>query len=199
MPRADFFTRFGLFVARGFFDPDLCTNIRRELHSAHERLGTIGKERTIDPRIRSARWRKACPETRLLVNSRLEELRPILARHFSLALSGLEHVQFLCYSTGDFYRAHQDVSDEKDAPTVMRDRKVSVVVFLNATAEQATPSAYGGGSLTFYGLIPDSRWQSVGFGLEGEAGLLVAFRSDLVHEVTPVTHGERYTLVSWYY
>jgi SM-20-related protein len=48
-------------------------------------------------------------------------------------------------------------------------------------------------------LVRDPRWQSVGFGVEGEEGLLIAFRSDLLHEVTPVTHGERYTLVSWFY
>jgi SM-20-related protein len=32
----------------------------------------------------------------------------------------------------------------------------------------------------------------------GEPGLLVAFRSDTVHEVLPVTHGERFTVVSWF-
>jgi predicted 2-oxoglutarate/Fe(II)-dependent dioxygenase YbiX len=34
--------------------------------------------------------------------------------------------------------------------------------------------------------------------LEAEPGTLVAFRSETTHEVTPVTHGERYTIASWY-
>jgi predicted 2-oxoglutarate/Fe(II)-dependent dioxygenase YbiX len=29
-------------------------------------------------------------------------------------------------------------------------------------------------------------------------GSLVAFRSETTHEVIPVTHGERFTVVSWY-
>jgi SM-20-related protein len=31
-----------------------------------------------------------------------------------------------------------------------------------------------------------------------EAGLLIAFRSEMLHEVEPVTSGERVTIVSWY-
>jgi SM-20-related protein len=34
--------------------------------------------------------------------------------------------------------------------------------------------------------------------LIGEPGLLVAFRSDVLHEVEAVTHGERYSIVSWF-
>ena len=29
-------------------------------------------------------------------------------------------------------------------------------------------------------------------------GTLVAFRAETTHEVTPVTRGERYAIVSWY-
>jgi len=28
--------------------------------------------------------------------------------------------------------------------------------------------------------------------------MLVAFRSETTHEVTPVTHGERYSIASWF-
>ena len=31
-----------------------------------------------------------------------------------------------------------------------------------------------------------------------EQGMLVAFPSELTHEVMPVTYGERYSIVSWY-
>jgi SM-20-related protein len=29
-------------------------------------------------------------------------------------------------------------------------------------------------------------------------GTLVAYRAETTHEVTPVTHGERFTIVSWF-
>ena len=55
-------------------------------------------------------------------------------------------------------------------------------------------------SLTFYGLMDDGvSGESVGLPLAGETGLLVAFPSHLVHSVSPVTAGERYTLVSWFF
>ena len=64
----------------------------------------------------------------------------------------------------------------------------------------AEPAGYSGGSLTFFGLMDDSpSGESVGLPLAGETGLLIAFPSHLVHSVSPVTAGERYTLVSWFF
>ncbi|MCA1578026.1 MAG: 2OG-Fe(II) oxygenase [Acidobacteria bacterium] len=36
------------------------------------------------------------------------------------------------------------------------------------------------------------------FHFVGERGTLIAFRAETTHEVTPVTHGERYSMVSWF-
>ena len=72
-------------------------------------------------------------------------------------------------------------------------------MFLNG-ATPGDPAGYSGGSLTFFGLMDDSpSGESVGLPLAGETGLLVAFPSHLVHSVSPVTAGERYTLVSWFF
>jgi SM-20-related protein len=49
----------------------------------------------------------------------------------------------------------------------------------------------------FYGLLEDPRTHGHGLAVEGEPGLLLAFRPDLLHEVTPVLHGDRYTIVTW--
>jgi predicted 2-oxoglutarate/Fe(II)-dependent dioxygenase YbiX len=32
----------------------------------------------------------------------------------------------------------------------------------------------------------------------GEEGLLVAFRAETLHEVRPVTHGVRFSVVTWF-
>jgi SM-20-related protein len=74
---------------------------------------------------------------------------------------------------------------------------VSIVVFLNGEGDPADDQSYTGGSLTFYGLMRDARADDRGFPVTGEAGLLVAFPSQLVHSVTPVTCGMRFTIVSW--
>jgi len=36
------------------------------------------------------------------------------------------------------------------------------------------------------------------YGLPGETGLLVAFAAETLHEVSPVTSGERFTIISWF-
>jgi predicted 2-oxoglutarate/Fe(II)-dependent dioxygenase YbiX len=47
--------------------------------------------------------------------------------------------------------------------------------------------------------MEDREGGSIGLPVTGEAGSLIAFPSDMVHEVTPVSRGERYTVVSWFY
>ena len=69
------------------------------------------------------------------------------------------------------------------------------MIFLSRQSAEPAPGAYGGGSLLLHG-------PHAGAGrsihLDGAPGALVAFRAETTHEVTPVTHGERYTVVSWY-
>jgi SM-20-related protein len=57
---------------------------------------------------------------------------------------------------------------------------------------------YGGGALTFYDLFDDPTGRSLGFPLQAEEGLLIAFRAEVPHSIAPVTHGDRYTIASWY-
>ncbi len=47
--------------------------------------------------------------------------------------------------------------------------------------------------------MENSVFGNFGLPLAGEPGLFIAFPPTLVHEVTPVTAGARYVLVSWYY
>jgi predicted 2-oxoglutarate/Fe(II)-dependent dioxygenase YbiX len=122
-----------------------------------------------------------------------------LEAHFGVTLSGCQLPSFLAYGKGDFYLAHRDNSDDPGAPEMSRERQISVIVFLNSQSEEPQEDSYGGGSLTFYGLMADPRAASWGFPLVGKPGLLIAFRSNLLHEVTPVTHGERYTIATWFF
>ena len=74
--------------------------------------------------------------------------------------------------------AHQDgntglVNLESD-----RTRKISVTIFLNNQSPISQPDCYEGGSLLF------SDWRTgVRQEVVGEAGMLVAFRSETTHEV----------------
>jgi SM-20-related protein len=100
-----------------------------------------------------------------------------------MSLTDCEPPQFLRYEKGDFFVRHQDGNDHQNDFDHLRIRRISIVGFLS--------DSFTGGSLTFYD-------QTTTFPLMGETGLLVAFKSDIFHEVVPVTSGERFTFVSWF-
>ncbi len=201
MPRGDFFRRFGLFVIEEFFDRDLCRDIRAKVDQAAHAEATVGSEKPdfeVDRKVRSVSWAKVDPPVVELVKSRLADVTPDLDRHFATALGGFQPPQFLHYREGDFYQAHRDSSAHADASPISKARRVSAVIFLNARSEDPEAGAYGGGALTFYGLFDDPVGQAIGFPLEANEGLLVAFKSETLHSVAPVTHGDRYTIATWY-
>jgi SM-20-related protein len=202
MPQADFFARLGLFVVRNFFGAEVCAELVADVRAGAGTAAEVRKAGTtyeVDEDYRRAHWVKVSAEARSLVNGRLKTVTPALASHFHVALAGFEPPLFLAYREGGFYRPHRDCAIDPTAPPHVQQRRVSVVVFLNGEAEGPAEDAYSGGALTFYGLLPDPRLKLHGLPLQGEAGLLVAFRSDLFHEVQAVTGGERYTIVSWFF
>ncbi len=184
---------FGLFVEESFLDDDLCARIRSEMRSADQApAGMIyGVEKRVDSDYRRTAQANVSTATIELVHGKCLTLGPRLSEHFGFQPESLEDPQFLRYTEGDFFRPHIDDSE-------LERRRLSLVVFLNDQSEQPQNHCYGGGALTLYGLIDDPRAAKIGIPLIGEAGLAVAFRSEVLHEVEPITHGERFTVVSWY-
>src|SRR2546425_4972873 len=198
MPTAEFLARFGLFVRKDFLEQELCTRCCREIDEAAQTKATIvrtNETEVLDETFRKVKWADVPATTVSLVEARLLALMPTLERHFNVTLTGCQPLDFLTYQEGDFFQVHIDGGD--DANHNHRERKVSVVIFLNGQAQQPAHDTYCGGSLTFYGLIDDPRWLTYGFPLNSEPGLLIAFRSETLHQVLPVTHGKRYSIVSW--
>jgi predicted 2-oxoglutarate/Fe(II)-dependent dioxygenase YbiX len=194
-----FFARFGLYIEPQLLDADTCARVRAAMDDAQQVEATIEDEGTyeVDRSHRKTRLAKVDPETLAIVRDGLNSLRDTLSRHFDLELEECEKPQFLVYEEGDFFRPHMDSSD-KDADEASG-RRVSAVIFLNETAQEPAPDAYGGGSLSFYGLLQDDpKGEGIGLPLVGSPGALVAFPSQTIHGVSPVTHGRRYTIASWF-
>lgn len=171
--------------------------IRSEMREADGDAATVtgaGSGRTATPTVRKATRVEISDEGRAAVTRVLEAQRPRIAAHFGRPLDGCEEPQFLRYGPGDHFVAHQDGNTPliRDAS---RFRKVSVVVFLSEQSEHPRANAFGGGSLVLHGPFsePDVR-----IPLAPAPGTLVAFPAETTHEVTPVTHGERLSIVSWY-
>lgn len=98
---------------------------------------------------------------------------------YGFKLSGFgEPLQLGKYSEGDHYSWHQD-----NGPGKFSIRKLSVVIQLSK------PEDYDGGELQFLGFED----QKVSSG----QGDMIVFPSFNPHRVTPVSRGERFSLVSW--
>ena len=145
-------------------------------------------------RVRHATQLAVSDATRRLVDRRLSDLTPALTERFEVALSAHEPPQFLRYETGGFFVAHQDGNTPLTRDRT-RDRRISIVIFLNAQTSENLPGDYTGGELVFHAPYPhvDLRHAVV-----GAPGSLLAFRSETTHEVTMVTGGERYTIATWF-
>ena len=165
-------------------------------------------------------------ETIAWIHERLLGELPALSEHFKLKLTDCEQPQFLVYRAGDFFVRHQDGNTDQLDFDHLRVRKISIVVFLNDAAgtsagskqefeagqearqklasgqefeaeQELGPGTFRGGALLFC-REGDAEHQPLTLPLWGETGLLVAFASETLHEVTPVTDGERFTIINFF-
>ena len=175
----------------GLLDESACDSLRGELQAAGGGAASLlgGEVRT---HVRKATRVAVSPAASGRVKSLLMQCVPRLERHFGLTLGECEAPQFLRYQTGDYFVAHQD----GNTPLIHDDsrfRKISLVLFLSRQSEEPAPDTYGGGDLVLHGPYPGPEIR-----LAPPPGTLVAFRAETTHEVIPVTHGERFTAVTWF-
>jgi SM-20-related protein len=191
----------GLFLVRDFLDPLACAAVRGEARAAAGHPAPVyieGAEGVVHEDVRKTTSLEVPTETIADVGRRLRELQGGIGSYFKLSLHDCEPPQFLRYGDGDFFVRHQDGDTDQLEFDHLRVRKVSVVLFLNGGGGEPSAETFGGGSLLIYRSKEETQAGPLVFDVAGEAGLLVAFRSDTVHEVAPVTRGERFTVVSWF-
>lgn len=112
-----------------------------------------------------------------LTDRLLQAIWKINDKCFGFNITGIfDSIQLTKYKVGDFYSAHRDCG-----PGKLRFRKISFTIQLS------DPADYKGGILDIYGQPA----------AETEQGTIIIFPSFMLHKVTPVTHGERFSLVSW--
>jgi predicted 2-oxoglutarate/Fe(II)-dependent dioxygenase YbiX len=194
MVTSDFLSRLGIFIRKGFLDAATCEILRKTADSSPGQPAIVadGNTETLDLYTRQTTQITVDEQTRHDLRARLLKLQPDLEKHFGIRLNDCELPRFLVYKKGDFFARHRDTNRDGDFSDAIRKRLVSIIVLLNGE------DMYSGGALTFYDLIPDPRLKSLGFPLQSEEGLLVAFSSKTLHEVQPVTSGIRYSIVTWF-
>lgn len=176
-----------------FLPEQVCAELRAELRAAGGGAAPLlGGE--VRSQVRRTTRIPVPPDTSSRIEPLLVYSIPVLQQHFGVTLTHFEAPQFLRYQTGDFFVAHQD----GNTPLIHDDsrfRKVSVVVFLSRYSETPASDTYGGGALVLH-----EPWNGRGrrVPLTPPPGTFLAFRAETTHEVLPVTHGERFTIVTWF-
>jgi SM-20-related protein len=198
MPPPRAFASLGLFVREAFLDDTTCARLVDAIVAdggEPAEVSAAGGQLAFDPTIRHAREVALDDGDHDRVAARVNAHLSELSEWAGVALEPCDELSALWYPPGAFYRAHVD-SGVTPEPSGLHRRRVSVVIFLNGgPSEVARP--FTGGRLRLYGLLDDEPLSDVGLDLEPERGTLVAFRSGLWHEVTPVETGDRFTIVTW--
>ena len=192
---------FNLFLLPGFLDPQVCADIKREAASSPTTPAPVyieGSTDLVHENVRRTTSLHPSDETMSHIHDRLCQQTTTLEDHFGVKLVDCERPQFLRYRKGDFFVRHQDGNSEQLEFDHLRIRRISIVVFLNDASAEPEADRFCGGSLNFYDNHDVQRPESSVFSLHGETGLLVAFAAETTHEVTPVTSGERFTIITWF-
>jgi predicted 2-oxoglutarate/Fe(II)-dependent dioxygenase YbiX len=204
MPNVALLGHLGLFVRRGFLSAESCRQIRAEMATA-ARISAMVRPSgepggILDHTTRRTGVASVSASTIATVEDQLRATLPALQEYFGVRLAGWQQPQFYIYEEGDFFLAHRD-SDPADpsAPDWIKARQVSVSIFLNDVRGNLDSEPHGGGALVFHGRRGDRAGEGFGIPLESEEGMFVAFRSDWIHEVKPVTSGRRYSIVTWFF
>jgi len=190
----------GIYTKEGFLNESACEMLMAEMRASDQEKAKIYDKdghHVLNEIKRRTQRVKVCDQTRVMVKERLLELAPVFAQRFGVEVTDCQDPTFLIYRPGDFFEPHQDYSAKSNAPDAVARRLISAVVFLNSEGAGEKEGEFTGGSLAFYGLLKDPRCQQIGIPVKATAGLLVAFRSNVFHQVTPVMKGERFSIAGW--
>lgn len=192
---------FSLFMKRDFLNSHACASIRSEAYSSPTTQAPVyieGSTELVHETVRKTTSFHPDAETISNIHDQLLQQKSFLEEYFRQQLTDCERPQFLHYREGDFFVRHQDGNTEQLEFDHLKIRRISIVVFLNGFSTEPKADTFDGGQLNFYDKDDNSAAEPWIFSLKGEAGLLVAFTADAVHEVKPVTRGERFTIISWF-
>jgi len=170
-------------VWAGELSSEVCDRIIEEGKVLAQQIATINKDNNIDSKFRDGKvawFNKGSWVDRLLSYYANETNN----KEWGFNLNNREQPQFTTYNENDFYTWHRDSDIESDIQ-----RKLSVTVQLSDI------NTYSGGDFKL-----KTCWgnKDVDLSTVKKRGSIFIFPSFLLHEVTPVSQGTRYSLVQWY-
>jgi len=170
------------------FSKEECNNIIEIGKSYNPKESWVGTEKSKISKnnfIRTSKtaWVPFNKETQWIFSRIAENVLEINNEFFNFDIRGFtEPIQFTHYHSKK--RGHYNYHVDSSTGSLVRKLSISV--------QLSTPN-YKGGDLE----IVTGAHKKDKFKMEREQGTLIVFPSYILHKVTPVTKGERYSLVSW--
>jgi SM-20-related protein len=195
-------TQLGIYTEDGFLERETCESLKAQVRAGSRERAKVyegGSDYVLNESRRSTFKVNVDEGFASSIRERLLAKCEEFTRRFGVEVVDCQEPTFLVYRPGDFFEPHRDHTQAPNAPDSITRRHVSAVIFLGDESAGGVDGEYEGGSLAFYGLLKVPRCRHVGIPVRGKAGMLVAFRPDVFHQVSPVTRGERFTIVSWFF
>ena len=168
-----------------------CLMVRRAMDAGVvEEAEVLGDGIQRDDAVRRAVLIEPPPAIITDIETRLDACQADVAAFLEVQLGPREGAGFIRYYAGGFYGPHRDRGEE-GAWVPAANRSVALVTFLNSSRDTVVDGDFQGGvlRLIFRDQVID---------VAPEAGLLVAFHADVLHEVTEVRGGSRDVIVDWF-
>jgi predicted 2-oxoglutarate/Fe(II)-dependent dioxygenase YbiX len=186
--------KLGVYVEENFLPETLCAEICSQMEKAVKTEdGLWSDNKSIEYKNSKHRQSHTChiPEAaRIPIEKKVLAAKVKIEKVFDEEYSAvLERPKFLRYSVVSFFAPHTDNQ---------LNRKINISIYLNSQTTNGNSGDYSGGVLNLYNLIESKGWEGRGVPIPGKAGMLIAYPARILHEVTPVTEGFRYAIVSRY-
>lgn len=169
---------------KNYFSADECLAIIQYGTSIDPIESYVGEDKLVDASIRKNRvsfFRSESKECHWIFNRVAQAVSSMNQQFWQYDLDLIETLQFTRYDRdNDFYGPHIDMSYGR-----IEQRKLSFSIQLSA------PDSYTGSDLQFHNCGMNF-YDSV-----REQGTIIMFPSYVVHQVTPLLSGQRYSLVGW--
>ncbi len=129
-------------MRRSFFDPAFCDELREAISMGEQQRAAVllSGDQLVDEGQRRSRRVRIEQRYDSVVRDKLQALIPELEKHFDLQLRSFENPQVLIYDPGDRFKVHRDGSERAAGPAYLRERKVSIVAFLNGSSTDTSAS-----------------------------------------------------------
>lgn len=192
MPTTQLLRSLGIYIIEDFMQAAECSLICEEVRNSDKtQASTLSESENlerINTRIRKTKYGQVSKSSQSLIYERVRDLKPSLEDFFNELLADqFEQPKFLHYAEGDFFAPHTDEQFN---------RKINITINLNSRAAQSTDQGYEGGELQLYGLLKQKGFHKRGIAAPSHAGCLIAYPANIVHEVSPITSGARFSVVS---